>query len=73
MALYTPNSCGIYDPTPPGLLDPPIPLPYTRLPHRPSIMIPNAVTTAYPPFGLAGSQIRRIAFPRQRNQLPLRI
>jgi hypothetical protein len=61
-------------PTPPGLPNPPIPLLDTRLPHRPSIMVPNAVTTAYPPaFGLADSQIRRTAFPRQRNQLPPRI
>ena len=61
-------------PTPPGLPDPPVPLLSTRLLHRPSIMVPNAATTAYPPaFGLAGSQIRRTAFPRQRNQLPSRI
>jgi hypothetical protein len=61
-------------PTPPGLLDSPVPLLDTRLPYRPSIMVPNAVTTACPPaFGLAGSQIRRTAFPRQRNQMPPRI
>jgi hypothetical protein len=60
--------------TPPGLSDPPVPLPDTRLPHHPSIMVPNAVATAYPSaFGLAGSQIRRIAFPRQQNQLPPKI
>jgi hypothetical protein len=61
-------------PTPPGLSEPPAPPSHTRLPHRPSIMVPSAVTTAHPPaFGLAGSQIRRTAFPRQRDQLPPRI
>jgi hypothetical protein len=58
-------------PTPPGQSDPPAPSQYTRLPHRPSIMVPNATTAAHPPaFGLAGRQIRRTAFPRQRDQLP---
>jgi hypothetical protein len=61
-------------PTPSGLPDPPAPLPSARLPHRPSIMIPNAVTAARPPaFGLASSQTRRMPFPRQRGQLPPRI
>jgi hypothetical protein len=61
-------------PTPPGLPDPPAPPPYTRLPHHPSIMVPNAATAAQPPaFRLAGRQIRRPAFPRQRDQLPPRI
>jgi hypothetical protein len=61
-------------PTPPGLPDQSAPPPYTRLPHRPSIMIPNTVIAAHPPtLGLAGSQIRRTAFPRQRDQLPSRI
>jgi hypothetical protein len=37
-------------------------------------MIPNATPAAYPPaFGLAGSQIRFTAFPRQRNRMPPRI
>jgi len=37
-------------------------------------MVPNTAPAAYPPaFGLAGSQIRRTAFPRQRDQLPPRI
>jgi hypothetical protein len=61
-------------PTPPDLPDPPAPPPYTRLPHPPSIMVPNAATAAQPPtFGLAGRQIRRTAFPRQRDQLSPRI
>jgi hypothetical protein len=61
-------------PTPPGLPEPSAPPPYTRLSHRPSIMIPNAAIVTYPPaLGLVGSQIRRTAFPRQRNQLPPRI
>jgi hypothetical protein len=60
--------------TPPGLPDLPNPLLHTRLPHRPSIIVPNAVTIAYPPaLGLAGGQIRRTTFPRQRGQLPPRI
>jgi hypothetical protein len=51
-----------------GLSDPPIPPLYTRLPYRPFIMVPNTVTTAYPSaFRLAGSQIRRILFPRRRD------
>jgi hypothetical protein len=40
-----------------GLLDPPAPPPYTRLPHRPFIMVPNTAIiaiAAYPPtFRLA--------------------
>jgi hypothetical protein len=59
--------------TPLGLSDPLVPLLYTRLPHRPSIIVPNTVTTTYPPaLGLAGSQIRYTTFPRQRIQLPPR-
>jgi hypothetical protein len=61
-------------PTPPGLSEPSAPPPHIRLPHRPSIMIPNAATASHPPtFGLAGRQIRRTAFPRQRDQFPPRI
>jgi len=61
-------------PTPPGLPEPSAPPPYTRLPHRPSIMVPNAAAAAHPPaLGLAGTQIRRTAFPRQRDLLPPRI
>jgi hypothetical protein len=57
-----------------GLSNPPAPLLYNRLPHRPFIIIPNTVTAAYPPiFRLADRQIRSIVFPRQRDQLPLRI
>jgi hypothetical protein len=42
--------------TPPGLSDPPVPLLNTRLFYRPSIMIPNTVSAAYPPaFRLAGN------------------
>jgi hypothetical protein len=37
-------------------------------------MVPNTVTITYSPtLGLAGSQIRRITFPRQRIQLPPKI
>jgi hypothetical protein len=51
--------------TPPGLLNPLVPLLYTRLPHHLSIIVPNAVTIAYPPiFRLVGSQIRRTVFLR---------
>jgi hypothetical protein len=60
--------------TPPALPNPPAPPPYTRLPHRPSIMIPNEATAAHPPaFGIVDSQIRRKAFPRQRDRLTPRI
>jgi len=61
-------------PTLPGLSEPSAPLPCTRLPHRPTVMIPNTVTAApSPTLGVAGSQIRRTVFPRRRNQLPPRI
>jgi hypothetical protein len=51
--------------TSPGLLNQSAPPLYTRLPHRPFIIIPNTVTAAHSPvFGLADTQIRRIAFPR---------
>jgi hypothetical protein len=60
--------------TPLDLSDPPAPSPHSRLPHRPSIMVPNANNAAHPPaFGLAGGRIRRTAFPRQRDQLPPRV
>jgi hypothetical protein len=69
-----PTSAESVTSTPPGLLESVAPPPYTRLPHRPSIMTPNTATVAYAPtFGVAGSQIRRTAFPRRRDQLPLRI
>ena len=61
-------------PTPPDLSDPPALSLSTRLPHRPSIIISNTTTTTHPPvLELASSQIRRTIFPRQRNQLLLRI
>ena len=69
-----PTSAESVTPTPPGLSEPSAPPPHIRLPHRPSIMIPNAATASHPPtFGAAGSQIRRTAFPRRRDQLPPRI
>lgn len=56
-----------------SLSDPPVSS-YTRLPHRPSIMVPDTTATSHPPaLGLASSQIRRSIFPRQRNQLLPRI
>jgi hypothetical protein len=61
-------------PAPPDLLDPPVFPLYTRLSHRLSIIVPNTAIAFYPPaVGLAGSQICRTAFPRQRDQLPPRI
>jgi len=69
-----PTSAESVTPTPPGLSEPSAPPPYTRLPHRPSVIIPNTATAAHPPtFGVAGSQICRIAFPRRRDQLAPRI
>jgi hypothetical protein len=47
--------------------------PAPRLPHHPSIMVPDTATAPHPPaFGLAGRKMHRTAFPRQRAQLPLR-
>jgi hypothetical protein len=55
---------------PPGLTDPPAPTQSNRLPHRPSIRVPDTATAPHPPdFGLAGGQIRRTAF---RPKLPKR-
>jgi len=54
-------------PAPLGLTDPPVPTQSSHLPHRPSVMVPDAATD--PHSGLAGSQIRRTAF---RPKLPKR-
>jgi len=76
-AVDTPStSTESVTPTPPDLSDPPVLPLSTRLPHRPSIMVSNTTTAAYPPppvLGLASSQIRRTTFPRQRDQLPPKI
>ena len=57
-----------------SLSDPPASSSSTRLPHHPSIIVLNTAAASYPPaLGLASSQTRRTAFPRQRNQLLLRI
>ena len=55
-------------PAPLGLTDPPVSTQSSHLPHRPSIMLPDAATA--PHSGLAGTRIRRTAF---RPKLPRRI
>jgi hypothetical protein len=58
----------------PGTVDPPAPTQSSRLPHRPSIMVPDTANATHPPtLGLAGSQARRTSFRRRRDQLPIRI